>query len=148
MSTSVAPATAVTPPGRPVETKPYPTRIVPYQLGDPITPDTNILSVSGVAAWAIDEYLKENTPLPPLGAAFLKAERDYGVNAAVLVAIAMHESGFGTSDIARVKKNLFGYHAYDRDPFKWAETFPSYAAGVDVVAKYLHDDYLVPTGQF
>jgi hypothetical protein len=147
-SAPVAPAVAVTPPGRPHEVKPQPTRTVPYTLGSPVTPDTDIASVSGVAAWAIDEYLAENTPLPPLGAAFLKAERDYGVNAAVLLAIAMHESGFGKSDIARVKKNLFGYHAYDRDPFLWAETFPSYAAGVDVVAKYLHDDYLVPTGQF
>ena len=147
-SASVAPAIAKAPPGRPHEVKPQPTRTVPYPLGSPVTPDTDIATVSGVAAWAIDEYLKENTPLPPLGAAFLKAERDYGVNAAVLLAIAMHESGFGTSDIARVKKNLFGYHAYDRDPFKWAETFPSYAAGVDVVAKYLHDDYLLPTGQF
>jgi hypothetical protein len=147
-SASVGPAVAKEPPGRPHEVKPQPTRTVPYRLGTPVTPDTDIATVSGVAAWAIDEYLKDNTPLPALGAAFLKAERDYGVNAAVLLAIAMHESGFGTSDIARVKKNLFGYHAYDRDPFRWAETFPSYAAGVDVVAKYLHDDYLVPTGQF
>jgi hypothetical protein len=148
VSAAVTPAVAVTPPGKPREVKPTPTRVVPYRLGSPITPDTDIATVSGVAAWAIDEYLKAKTPLPSLGSAFLKAERDYGVNAVVLLAIAMHESGFGTSDIARIKKNLFGYHAYDRDPFKWAETFPSYAAGIDVVAKYLRDDYLDPAGQF
>ncbi len=139
-----APAAAVVP----QPAKAIPTQTDPYVPGQPITVNTDILSASGMAGWAIDQYLAKHTHLPPLGAAFLKAERDYGVNAIVLVAIAMHESGWGNSDIARLKRNLFGYHAYDRDPFKWAETFSTYAEGVDVVAKYIRDDYLTPGGPY
>jgi len=142
------PALALTPSQRPPAQKAIPTRQDPYVAGQLITVNTDVLSASGMPAWAIDQYLAAHTKLPPLGTAFLAAERTYGVNAIVLVAIAMHESGYGTSDIARIKKNLFGYHAYDRDPFLWAETFSTYAEGVDVVAQYIRDGYLVPGGSF
>ena len=91
-------------------------RATRYRVGGPITLDTNLLSTSGVSAWAIDEYLESATSLPPLGAAFIAAEKKYGVNARFLLAAALHESGWGTSYISRVKHNLFGYNAYDRDP--------------------------------
>src|SRR6476619_1208882 len=42
-----------------------------YHAGRAITLDTNLLSVSGASAWAIDEYLKATTSLPPLGTAFI-----------------------------------------------------------------------------
>ena len=128
--------------------KAAPTQQDSYVPGREITVNTDVLSASGMPAWAIDQYLAAHTKLPPLGTAFLAAERDHGVNAIVLVAIAMHESGYGTSDIARIKKNLFGYNALDRDPFKWATTFGTYAEGVDVVAAYIHDQYLIPAGSF
>ena len=86
-------------------------RARPDHAGGPITLDTNLLSVSGVSAWAIDEYLKAATPLPRLGAAFVDAERKYGVNARFLLAAAVHESSWGRSYISRVKHNLFGYNA-------------------------------------
>ena len=35
-----------------------------YHAGRAITLDTNLLSVSGASAWAIDEYLKAKTSLP------------------------------------------------------------------------------------
>jgi hypothetical protein len=142
------PTLALTPAQRPPVQKVAPTQQVAYVPGRPITVDTDVLSSSGMPAWAIDQYLDAHTALPPLGTAFLAAERAYGVNAIVLVAIAMHESGYGTSDIARIKKNLFGYMAYDRDPFKWAAAFSTYAEGIDVVARYIHDGYLVPGGNF
>jgi hypothetical protein len=143
-----APALAVAPPKRPPVQKAQPTQQDRYVPGQLITVNSDVLSASGMPAWAIDQYLAAHTPLPPLGTAFLAAEREYGVNAIVLVAIAMHESGYGTSEIARIKKNLFGYHAYDRDPFLWAEAFSTYAEGVDVVARYIRDGYLVPGGSF
>ncbi|MFN8631956.1 MAG: glucosaminidase domain-containing protein [Chloroflexota bacterium] len=87
-----------------------------YRPGGSFTLDTNLLSDSGASAWAINQYLAANTSLPPLGAAFLAAEAKYGVNAKFLLAAAMHESGMGSSAIARIKHNLFGYNAYDRDP--------------------------------
>jgi hypothetical protein len=110
--------------------------------------DSDLLSKSGLSAWAIDRYLAANTPLPPLGSAFMLAERRYGVNARYLVAHAMLESGFGTSDIARYAHNLFGYHAFDRDPWRYATRFRTFAGGILGVAKTIKRDYLVPSGRF
>ena len=119
-----------------------------YHVGGKITLDTNLLSRSGTSAWAIDEYLRANTPLPALGAAFMAAEKKHGVNARFLLAAAMHESGWGTSSISRYKKNLFGYNAYDRDPGRYASAFRGYASGIDAVAKFMKRAYLTPGGRW
>jgi hypothetical protein len=119
-----------------------------YHVGGRITLDTNLLTPSGTSAWAIDEYLRANTPLPALGAAFMAAEEKYGVNARFLLAAAMHESGWGTSSISRVKHNLFGYNAYDRDPGRYASAYRGYAAGIDAVAKFMKEAYLNPGGRW
>ncbi len=119
-----------------------------YHAGGAITLDTNLLSKSGASVWAIDEYLRATTPLPALGAAFLKAERKYKVNARFLLAAALHESGWGTSYISRTKHNLFGYNAYDRDPVRYATAFATYAANIDATARFIHDFYLTPGGRW
>jgi len=119
-----------------------------YRPGGPVTLDTNLLSRSGTTAWAIDQYLAANTPLPALGAAFMAAERAYGVNAKFLLAAAMHESALGTSYIARVKHNLFGYNAYDRDPFRYATAYRTFAANIAATAKFIRDFYLTRTGRW
>jgi len=126
----------------------YMPRASHYLPGRAITLDTNLLSVSGASAWGINAYLAANTPLPALGAAFIAAERKYGVNAKFLVAAAMHESGMGTSDIARFKHNLFGYNAYDRSPFKSANAYGTFAANIDATAKFIKDFYLTPSGRW
>jgi hypothetical protein len=119
-----------------------------YHVGGRITLDTNLLSRSGTSAWAIDEYLRANTPLPALGAAFMAAEQKYGVNARFLLAAAMHESGWGTSSISRVKHNLFGHNAYDRDPGRYASAYRGYASGIAAVAKFIKEAYLTPGGRW
>ena len=119
-----------------------------YHPGGRITLDTNLLSVSGTSAWAIDEYLKAATPLPPLGAAFVEAERKYGINARFLLAAAVHESSWGRSYIARVKHNLFGYNAYDRDPFRFASAYATFAANIDDTARFIKDMYLTRGGRW
>ncbi len=119
-----------------------------YRADGPITLDTNLLSRSGASVWAIDAYLEAKTPLPPLGAAFIRAERKYRVNARFLLAAALHESGWGTSAISRVKHNLFGYNAYDRDPFRYATAYATYAANIDATAKFIKDFYLTPGGRW
>ena len=110
--------------------------------------DTNLLSVSGVSAWAIDEYLKATTSLPPLGTAFIAAEKRYGVNARFLLAAAMHESAWGTGYISRKKHNLFGYNAYDRDPLRFATAFATYAANIDATARFIKEAYLTRGGRW
>lgn len=119
-----------------------------YRPGRSMTPDTDILSVSGYAAWMIDEALASTTPLPHLGAAFLRAERKEGINARYLVSHALLESGWGTSDIARFKHNLFGYNAYDRGPWQNASSFRTYQAGIAAIAAKIKDSYLTPTGRW
>jgi Mannosyl-glycoprotein endo-beta-N-acetylglucosaminidase len=125
-----------------------PRHMTPYRPGRTVTPNTDILSVSGYAAWMIDEALRATTPLPRLGAAFVEAERREGVNARYLVAHAMLESGWGTSAIARYKRNLFGYGAYDRDPWRYATRFRSYKEGILAVAAKIRDNYLTPSGRW
>ena len=119
-----------------------------YHPGGPITLDTNLLSRSGASAWAIDAYLRARTSLPPLGAAFVAAEQRYGVNARFLLAAALHESAWGTSYISRVKHNLFGYNAYDRDPFRYATAYRTYVANIDATAKFIKASYLTPGGRW
>jgi LysM repeat protein len=120
----------------------------PYRYGGHFTLDTDLLSKSGLSAWAIDDYLAANTDLPPLGDAFMAAERKYGINARYLLAHAMLESGFGSSDIARYRHNLFGFHAYDRDPWRYATNFRTYAKGIDGIAHAIRAEYLSPHGRW
>jgi hypothetical protein len=120
----------------------------PYHVHGRFTLDTNLLSNSRVSAWAIDAYLESQTSLPPLGTAFLAAERKYGVNARFLLAAAMHESAWGRGAIARFKHNLFGYNAYDRDPFHYATAFATYAANINATARFIRDFYLTPGGRW
>src|SRR3954470_13263281 len=119
-----------------------------YHAGGAITLDTNLLSVSGASAWAIDEYLKATTSLPALGTAFLDAEKRYGINARSLLAAALHESGWGTGYISRTKHNLFGYNAYDHCPSTCAGSFESYVASIDGVAAFMKESYLAPSGRW
>lgn len=77
---------------------------------------------------------------------FYYAERQYGVNGIFLAAMAIHEGGWGTSKIANDKKNLFGYGAYDSDPYGGAMSFDTYSEGIDLVARVLAKTYLYPAG--
>jgi beta-N-acetylglucosaminidase len=128
--------------------KAEPRRVSDYHPNQPITYDTDLLSQSGYAAWMIDELLSSTTPLPNLGAAFIRAERATGINARYLVAHAILETGWGTSWIAQAKHNLFGYGAFDRDPARFAIRFPTYAAGIAAVSDEIRTSYLSPDGRW
>lgn len=108
--------------------------------------DSDLTVRSDVSAWAIDAFLRQATPLPPLGAAFKLAEARYGVNALYLLAHAMLESNFGRSYIAQSYRNLFGWTAYDRDPLAFATRFPTFETSVDYVAMQISRLYLDPAG--
>lgn len=77
---------------------------------------------------------------------FYYAEKQYNINGIFLAAIAIHESNWGTSKIALSKQNLFGYGAYDTNPYVNAKSFNSYAEGIDLVARVLIKYYLNPSG--
>ena len=77
---------------------------------------------------------------------FYKADRNYNVNGVLLASIGIHESAWGTSKIARDKRNLFGYGAYDDSPYESAFMFDTYYDGIEILAKSLTKNYLNPEG--
>lgn len=77
---------------------------------------------------------------------FYNAEQKYQVNGLLLAAIGIHESAWGTSSISKDKNNLFGYGAYDRDPYNSAFSFDGYQDGIETLAKALAKNYLNPAG--
>lgn len=75
-----------------------------------------------------------------------KAEQKYKINGIFLAAIGIHESAWGTSKLAVDKNNLFGYTAYDRDPYNSATTFENYESAINTVAEALSTKYLHVAG--
>lgn len=82
------------------------------------------------------------------GNAFVEAGRKYGINPIYIMAHAAWESGWGSSRIARDKKNLFGYGAYDNCPYRCAKTFQSYEDGVNFIMERVREDYLNKGGDY
>jgi len=102
---------------------------------------------SNVSAEDIDEYLND-TNLEGLGAAFLDAELKYDVNAKYLMAHAIHESNWGRSKIASDKYNIFGFKAYDANPYENAKTYSSYEESIDLTARFIAKNYLNEDGKY
>lgn len=96
-----------------------------------------ILSANPLDTYKIIEENAEN---------FYNAEQKYGINGVFLASIAIHESAWGTSQIAKDKKNLFGFGAFDRSPYESANTFEDYSEGIEIVAKFLVKNYLNKAG--
>ena len=77
---------------------------------------------------------------------FYYAEKQYNINGIYLASMAIHEGGWGKSRIAQDKKNLFGYGAYDRNPYGGSYSFDTYAEGIDLVARVLVKHYINKKG--
>ena len=77
---------------------------------------------------------------------FYYIEKQYNVNGVFVAAIGIHESAWGTSTLATQKSNLFGYGAYDSNPYNGAYTFTNYAESIDLLARVLVKYYLNPVG--
>ncbi len=85
------------------------------------------------AAADLDRALA-GTGLAGLGQAFLAAEQEHGIDAVTLAAICIHESGWGTSKLARDKGNLAGLGAYGPG---LGMAFESRADCIDYLARLL-----------
>ena len=77
---------------------------------------------------------------------FYNIDKKYNVNGIFIASIAIHESAWGTSQIADDKNNLFGYGSYDETPYESSYEFDSFADGIETVAKSLVKYYLNPAG--
>lgn len=109
----------------------------PYQFA-------SIATTAPYTADELDAFLDsiDDSPLAGKGDAFKSAETKFGINALFLLAVAGHESGFGTSAIAREKNNLFGFQATDNDPSGNAAAYPSVEASIDAAARLFAEKYV------
>lgn len=77
---------------------------------------------------------------------FYYIEQQYNINGIFVAAVAIHESAWGTSRIAQNKHNLFGYGAYDSNPYNGAYEFSNYSESIDLIARVFVKYYLNPKG--
>ena len=77
---------------------------------------------------------------------FYYIEKQYNINGIFVASMGIHESAWGTSKISIEKNNLFGYGAYDSNPYNGAYNFSSYAESIDLIARVLVKYYINPKG--
>ena len=120
--------------------------------GNPYYPYFNNLSFRSKSNYTADEinrYITAHTDsdskLRNLGAALKEAENTYGVNALLTLSVAINESGWGQSVIAKDKNNLFGMGAIDSDPYNGAYKYPSTRESVlDFTKNFISNQYANP----
>lgn len=122
------------------------THDVPYTV-------TNLHQVTPFTGDDLDYFILRygpwnGSPLYTWGSSFKKAEEEFGVNALYLLSHAIHESAWGTSKISRDKLNLFGFRAYDWDPYNSAAPFANFEDSILYVGKYVKEEYLQETGKW
>ena len=77
---------------------------------------------------------------------FYYIEKQYNINGIFVAAVGIHESSWGTSKLATEKKNLFGYGAYDSNPYNGAYNFSNYSESIDLISRVFVKYYLNPKG--
>lgn len=83
-----------------------------------------------------------NSPFAGNGKAFISASQKTGYDPIFLFAICSHESGFGTSKIARTKGNYCGIGAYDDSPYKSALVMGNTVEeSITANAEWLYNNY-------
>ena len=79
----------------------------------------------------INDYISKRTgnnkdsKLYNTGEYFIWVQEHYGVNALAMLAIGINESGWGKSELAMTKNNLFGLNAVDATPGESSDYFAS-----------------------
>ncbi|MGC8749209.1 MAG: glucosaminidase domain-containing protein, partial [Candidatus Kapaibacteriota bacterium] len=111
------------------------------QLASTIT----VLRPSFMNITQIETFLK-NTGLAGYGRAFLEAEKQSGIGADYLVAIACHESGYGTNTWWRYWNNPFSWGITDSGPNSEAYKIRqmSKEEAIVYIAKQIKSLYLTP----
>ena len=93
----------------------------------------------------INGKITTTSKMKDLGNDFVNNQNTYGVNALLMAAIAANESGWGDSNIAKTKNNLFGLNAVDSSPSQSANYFSSVSVCVkDFAETYMSKRYLNP----
>ena len=98
-----------------------------------------------------DSRVKNFIPLAP---AFIKAEKDHGINAIGIMSIDAHESGWASERLARLCNNLGGYRGKGTRPCSVSNHeggFSGYNSKeefIDKQASKLKTNYLTPGGKY
>ncbi len=113
-------------------------------------------SKTNYTAEELDSYVASNvgssSAIYGAGEDFINAQNEVYINAAMELAFAIHESGWGNSLIARDKNNLFGINAVDSDPYNTATTFETiqdcieYHVQYFIGMRYFNPEYYVSFG--
>lgn len=111
-----------------------------------LTVNSDLRIPSNVTAEEIDKMLS-GTKLHGLGSAFVEAEQKYGVNALYMMGLACLESGYGSSNYAVKRNNLYGWNAVDSNPDN-AKWFKSKEESTLYVASKLKANYLTVGGAY
>ena len=121
------------------------------QSSTPYTIHTNLKSVAHVSGAQLDEFIRSRRPSSPLiglGQTWVETGRRYNINAYYLMAHAVHESGWGSTRLARRKNNIYGWHAFNSCPYSCASTYRTKAECIRKVIPAIDDMYLNPDGPF
>lgn len=106
----------------------------------------NLLQASNVTVEHLRPILA-GTGLEGTESAYIDAEKTYGVNALFIMAITVHESGWGTSWLSQNKNNVTGYQAYPGKE-REARYFDSKYDCIMRTAKLIAEEYLNPNGKY
>lgn len=100
-----------------------------YYMYLPLRSQTN-LSADQLESYLTSKgYNASNSKMVGNAQVFIDGQNEYGVNALMVFAMGCLESGYGTSNIAMTKNNLFGWAAVDSDPND-ATAYPSISSAI------------------
>lgn len=118
-------------------------------------PQFNLRYLTEVTEDQLDGYLYaqeqkqiKEVPLCGLGWIVVACAKQFRVNPIFILALMIHESRWGRSRLARVKNNLCGWGAYDKNPFKYAWKFHTKESCIITVCNSLDKKYLTQGGRF
>ena len=106
--------------------------------------DLTDLTIPSNASESQLNMLLENTPLEGKGWYFLESEREYGVNAIIMIAIMQQESRLGLAGSLWRQNNFAGI---TNGRGGWA-SFATPRDGIFALARLLGTQYLTPDGRF
>ncbi|XVH33733.1 peptidoglycan-binding protein (plasmid) [Haloferacaceae archaeon DSL9] len=115
------------------------------------TVDTDLretLNIAGAELDAAVDAVSPGSPLVGLGETWVDVGNSEGINAVYMAAHAAHESAWGRSNIAQSKQNIYGWGAYDSDPYDGAKRFGSFDECVRHVMPRVREWYLTPGGRY
>lgn len=108
----------------------------------PTYEETKLISSCGFTVDELKERLRY--PLSEYAECFIKAEEETGVNAVFLSAVAALESGWGKSNVAKNKNNLYGWTTDSGSFMK----FESKESCIMFIATKFKELYLSPDGRY